>query len=594
MNPKISHALSIDYRSLAAFRIMLAVTIFYSAITFFPDLPAFYSEEGILPLSDLQNYFPNHRLSVFSLLTHPAWIYIAWTILITSSTTLLIGYKSRLSAAVCLLIYLSFSGRNPIVLQGGDTLLQLLLFWAIFLPIGMRFSIDGALNLNRDSGSTSDSHFSIATAGVLAQTLYVYFIGALLKTSPAWIPEAQAVSMALHIDSIVTKPGEILRNFPSLLSLLTFFVFYIELLSPILLFYPDKNNKVRSITLSLLILMHIGFRLFLNIGHFWLASLSSLMTFIPSQAWRKASRIYWRKNQESIKIYYDKDCGFCLKTCLIIREFFLPSAVVISPAQNNPATKTILEESNSWIVVKPSGETLLKWDALIYITSQAPLMKPAWLLCYLVGKLKIGEATYEAIGKNRHKLGRLTSMLLPFHHKKNKLNLTTKAFLFLIITLCLTWNIEQLYPPEKRAILGKHATGAMSQLGLAQRWNMFAPHPMISDIHPIITLTTTNGDNYQFLHRKFDKLSHSSSTEEGENFENYRWRKLFNRVFFSYGPEKKGKIFSNYADFVCRKFTESQDARKPDTVSIEIYKNHSLKQTEDEFTTIKLPTHKCP
>ena len=47
--------------------------------------------------------------------------------------------------AVCLIVaghLLYFAVRNPLVVQGGDVLLRVLLFWAMFLPWCAYYSVD--------------------------------------------------------------------------------------------------------------------------------------------------------------------------------------------------------------------------------------------------------------------------------------------------------------------------------------------------------------------------------------------------------------------------------------------------------------------
>ena len=51
---------------------------------------------------------------------------------------LLVGYRTGLATCVSWFMLLSVQARNPIILQGGDVLLRLLLFWGIFLPLGER------------------------------------------------------------------------------------------------------------------------------------------------------------------------------------------------------------------------------------------------------------------------------------------------------------------------------------------------------------------------------------------------------------------------------------------------------------------------
>src|SRR6185312_7530268 len=58
---------------------------------------------------------------------------------------LLLGYRTRLMTVVSWILLVSLHNRNPIILDAGDVLLRLLLFWSMFLPLGAAYSIDGVL-----------------------------------------------------------------------------------------------------------------------------------------------------------------------------------------------------------------------------------------------------------------------------------------------------------------------------------------------------------------------------------------------------------------------------------------------------------------
>ena len=60
----------------------------------------------------------------------------------------MIGYRARLATIACWFLVMSIHNRNPMILSAGDILLRLLLFWAMFLPLGARYSVDAALDKN--------------------------------------------------------------------------------------------------------------------------------------------------------------------------------------------------------------------------------------------------------------------------------------------------------------------------------------------------------------------------------------------------------------------------------------------------------------
>ena len=95
---------------------------------------------------------------------------------------------------------------------GGDSLLALLLFWSMFLPMGARFSVDSALN--NGPHRESNRYLSTATAAVLLQVGMVYIFTAIMKSDPIWRENFSAVYYALKDRPV----GDRARSLPAELS----------------------------------------------------------------------------------------------------------------------------------------------------------------------------------------------------------------------------------------------------------------------------------------------------------------------------------------------------------------------------------------
>src|SRR5262245_64238108 len=90
-----------------------------------------------------------------------------------SALALLVGHRTRLATIASWLLFTSLNTRNPMVVLGADVLLRVVLFWAMFLPLGARYSVDRAW-----LGATKDSRprvLSAATVAYLLQIVLVYW-----------------------------------------------------------------------------------------------------------------------------------------------------------------------------------------------------------------------------------------------------------------------------------------------------------------------------------------------------------------------------------------------------------------------------------
>ncbi len=277
----------IDLRTLALFRIGLAVIILTDLALRARDLEAHYTDFGIMPRSVLANFL--HPASVtFHAMNGSVWWQAAlFCIAAGFALMLLVGYRTRLASIVCWVFLLSLQNRNTMILSGEDNLLILLAFWGMFLPLGARCSIDAVLG---GPERPPNRFYSVATLALLIQGMSMYFFSALLKSDAQWIPDGSAVHYALQLDYLVTPFSLWFRQFPELLQGLTYYVWVLELIGPILIFSPIFHRGLRIVLLLAFATMHIGFFLCLEIGLFPFVSILMNLTFLPGWVWDRAGR----------------------------------------------------------------------------------------------------------------------------------------------------------------------------------------------------------------------------------------------------------------------------------------------------------------
>lgn len=212
------------------------------------------------------------------------WQYFLFFAAILFTAFFILGYFTRFSNLVVWMLLCSVHVRNPFLLQGGDELLRIALFWSLFLPLGKKYSVDSK---HKSSDEESLNVFSAGGFGFMILIFSVYYFSAVLKTSAEWRSEGTAVYYALSLDQMVLPLGKVILQFPMLCRGLTHFVFWTELLAPFLFFIPYKNNLFRTIGVVLLILMHLGIGMTLFVGLFFLIGISTLIGMLPAQTVNK-------------------------------------------------------------------------------------------------------------------------------------------------------------------------------------------------------------------------------------------------------------------------------------------------------------------
>ncbi len=272
----IKDSFSLDLRALACMRIGISLILLIDLFIRALSIKAFFTDEGILPLSILKLYNWNEVYFSFHALSGDLWLQIVlFCINALCAILLLIGYRTRVFTFICWVFLVSLQNRNPFILQGGDDLLRLALLWGIFLPWGERYSL-------KKESSYQNSYFSTANIGYILLVFSVYFFSALLKTSPEWRTEGTALYYALSLDQIRLPFGTYLYQFPILLKILTLLVYYIELIAPLLFLLPFPK-KIKLIGIGSIALLHIGISMSLYVGLFFIIGLVTLIGLLPSE-----------------------------------------------------------------------------------------------------------------------------------------------------------------------------------------------------------------------------------------------------------------------------------------------------------------------
>lgn len=573
--------LSIDLRSLALLRVSLAVMLLWNLALRATELSDFYSEDGVLTRGQSIAHADSLRFSLYWI--HSS-LWFAVTLIVVSALAailLLIGYRSRLMAFISWVLLLSLLNRNQFVHQAGDYLLAMMLFWSLFLPIAARFSVDNALdrryreNLNPLSGDATDSndeshqYFSVATVGVIFQVIFVYLFTAFQKTGAPWRETMDAAYLAVQLDHIATPVGYFMRDFPGLLTIGTWFVLYVEYAIIFLVLSPFFNVQLRFLTLLLLFFMHGVFLLSLHIGLFPLIDYMSLTVLVPTALWSWFDRRSKPELKQNIKIFYDGDCGFCRKTCQILREFLLPPSVPILKAQSQPDVNQIMLDNNSWVVMDQQGRPLVHWHAMVYLFKQRLLLRPiAWLM-NLPGLIHLGNLLYRFVADQRYRFSRFTERFVPDTNIMRRPSWRNQLLAGVAIYIMLIGNLGSIdvnynavfyrfNQPEIASKLDQFRNTMVKVFRLEQNWNMFSPKPPTFSFMPVITGTLVNKTTVDVYNETMTAPDWEVPGKMSNAFKSYRWRKYFENV----RNHKSNVVRRGYGGHLCRRW--NHDSRPAD------------------------------
>lgn len=148
------------------------------------------------------------------------------------------------------------------------------------------------------------------------------------------------------------------------------------------------------------------------------ASGMAVILLLPPAVLEALARWSARYHGNELQIYYDRDCGFCLKTCLLFRTFLLLGDTPIRAAQSDPKIGRILEEQNSWVVIDRDGSIALHWHAVLLVMRRSLIARPVGLALTAVGMGRWGRGLYDAIGNSRGVLSKFSAAVLPYRSEE--------------------------------------------------------------------------------------------------------------------------------------------------------------------------------
>ena len=591
----VSEILGIDYRSLALLRVALAIMVIIDLCMRAMDLTAHYTDSGVLQrFSEVDSVSSQFFISFHLANGTEIFQAILFAINLILAFVLLIGFRTRIVTILLFVFTVSLHARNPLILNGGDDILRLLLFWSIFLPLGAMWSVDSAMNIAKKVDAKY--HFSVASLGLILQVLIVYWATFLFKTHPVWMEDYSAVHYILNAEIFVSSLGLIFAKNQVILPFLTGSSLWLELIGPFLVFIPWFNKYWKLIVLSAFCLMHLGFAILMTLGLFPYISIISWIIFIPAVFWDKLYVFGNRLVSEPIVVYCGKNPSVTYKIALLIRSFLSFGKLQVKEVTPNKATELGVKENRNIFVLSNNEEKLhYGFDAIKILIKTSPLISVLgfWLpkgirqgviseICEFVRYTKsflIFAISKLQFNQHRYSLSKLGGVLAGI------------AIIYIIF-----WNMGTLR--VRYESMAPFATGATflyvpgHSLHLYQIWNLFAPYPIMDDGWYVISGELMNGEKVDVYNKKTGEVNWDKPDVVSSTYKNNRWRKYLTSI----RRKSNSTHMENYAQYLCRDWnTRHSDENRLNRFEIYFMLEPSKPPGEPVDEIIKTPlwSHWC-
>ena len=587
----------LDYRSLALSRICFALIIIADLLCRLYYVFAHYSDWGTLARSKaILNAKAIDSFSLHFISGNGYFQILLFIVALIFALMMLVGYKTRLSTVVSFFLLISLQNRNILVLQGGDVVFRVSVFWLMFMPLAEYYSVDKYFKPLKIKKTKYE--FSIFSFAFITQIVILYLFTGLLKTGIAWHDTGTAVFSVMNVAMFQKPYAAFIATLPKpVLSYLTKSVVTWYVVASFLLIQPFFSKYLRFFAVLGLIFMQINFGMALALGLFPLICIAGLLALLPDYFWDSILPYLYKKlpfkNKNKLTLYYDKDCGICEKSVNTIKMYLFLNKLNIKTVQSDSIINDLSQKNNSWVLsvldITGNKTNFLKWDVVSRLVKNSFLFPFYYILNFKLVKY-LGEKLYGYISSNRYVVCSIPSK----NTVNNNIILDKVAYIIrpvlYVFVACMlyfvvVWNVNGLpvkscnnvtsfinrnilmqrfvrnpvdiipLSTDKSLCKNIKLTKTLDKLPkffrLDQSWNMFSPDPISHSNWIVNEATLENGKVFDLYNGK-DTVSFEKPKWAYKQYSIQRWRKYMMNL----GMEAHKSYRDSYSKWVCKSYNE--------------------------------------
>jgi hypothetical protein len=264
----------VDARPAALLRIALGVLAFTDLLDRLRDFNAFYTLDGLV--AGPAEGFRTVSWSLFSLTGSRGGALALFLAGFPVALAFAVGYRTRLANLLLWVFLVSLHNRNLHVCDGGDAVLQALVFWSLFNDTAATYSLD--VRLGRRPPAATIPAFPVRALQI--QVALIYLMTFIAKSGQGW-REGTAVYQAVSNADWGRGLGPLLAAHPALCRVLTRATLVIEGAFPLLVLCPWRTRATRALALAGGLGLHLGIFLTMRVGIFSEVMPLSYLVFVP-------------------------------------------------------------------------------------------------------------------------------------------------------------------------------------------------------------------------------------------------------------------------------------------------------------------------
>ncbi|MBI3743983.1 MAG: HTTM domain-containing protein [Chloroflexi bacterium] len=577
----------ISARPLALFRILFGALLLKDALYHIPLAHDLYSDAGILPRSALlSGYARPDRFSLMDSFPAP-WMALAffsiWALVIV---LLIVGYRTRLMSILNFVLVLSVHERDPLVLNGADTVMRMLAFWMMFMPLGEYYSVDALRRRFRRyqrSGAADDVRVEEAPRTAWAfpvrmiqlQIALVYLFTAVLKIPGAAWANGDAVNYSLQLQTLTSPVGDWFLGWSPhwLMALLDYFTLFAEWAFLFLVFAPYGQPAFRISGLIFAAMLHLGIAVLMTIPNFSAVLVISFILFFEGKWVERGDRLL-RKASGPVVI----PSSFGVHPLLPVLAITRPSEVALDQGHHD------FRDADGWWAAAGGGERVEGVAAWRLVAGQLPLSRLwSWTLRSRGVRRSLWYAMRRLAERYPAVASSATAAAQPEAQRASSrvrwLQAPVAFGLSFVLANVVWYNLITVTRQGKPVVdkMPSAQTKFVDYLGLWQNWGMFAPFPRNFDGRIVIPGHFEDGTTLDL--RTGDPLR--KDLDRGAWGPNARWKSMDDRL----STPSTFPVLNRWASMNCVEYNTTRNlpkGRRLATLEIVFHFRHSHKPGEPQ------------
>lgn len=332
-----------------------------------------------------------------------------------------LGFYPRVLGVLCYIFTSSLYWRNGYVLNGGNNILILELFFMMFMQTGVYFSWHSTkIRRKLATGSVRNRFLALvhnfAWLCVVIQICTMYFTSFLFKVQGKEWMHGTALYYIFRVHEF-QLPGvsQIIYQNPVLVTLLTYGTLLFQGSFPFLVW----NRHTKPIMIAVAIAFHSGIAWFMGLFWFSFIMIGIDAILISDDTyhfiWKLAGKygagirgtLRTRLSRYAIVVYYDGQCPFCRRSVSMWQRLDMFKLLQFEsfwdiPEEELPAPIHFLEAKIHSHSVRSKNTYRAGMRSVIQICSRIPVLIPCSTILYVLVRLGFGERLYEYVATRRY------------------------------------------------------------------------------------------------------------------------------------------------------------------------------------------------